>query len=87
MFTSSRRTFYLRKRLDSADFVNGFCRLPNSLVDAGWDRRNDPRFERESIVHRVSEVLLAAEITFRSLNRRVAEQELNLLKFTAARMT
>ena len=87
MFTSSRRTFYLWKRLDSADFVNGFCRLPNSLADAGWDRRNDPRLERESVVHGMSEVLLAAEITFRSLNRRVAEQELNLLKFTAARMT
>jgi hypothetical protein len=31
--------------------------------------------------------LLAAEVTLRSLNRRVAEQELNLFKFAAASVT
>jgi hypothetical protein len=68
MFTSSRRTFYLWERLDFADFVNGFCRLPNSLVDPGWGWRNDPRSERESVVYGMSEVLPAAEVTFRCLN-------------------
>ena len=39
--------------------------------------------EVEKIVHRVAEVLLAAEITFGGLNRCVSKQELNLLKFSA----
>jgi hypothetical protein len=35
--------------------------------------------EVKKIVDRVSEILLAAEIAFCRLNRRVAQQELNLL--------
>jgi hypothetical protein len=85
--TSSSRAFYLRNSLDFTDFVNDFCWLPNGLVPTVWDRRNDPRVECESVVHGVSEVLLAAEVTLRSLNRRVAEQELNLFKFAAASVT
>jgi hypothetical protein len=42
--------------------------------------------ERKPIVHRVSEVLLAAEVTFRGLHRRVAQQKLNLFQSAATRM-
>ena len=38
----------------------------------------------KKIVDRVSEILFAAEVAFRRLNRGVAQQELNLLQFTAA---
>ena len=37
------------------------------------------RSEVEKIVHRMPEILFAAEIAFRRLNRCVAQQELNLL--------
>jgi hypothetical protein len=40
--------------------------------------------EFKKIVDRVSEILFAAEVAFRRLNRGVAQQELNLLQFTAA---
>src|SRR5208283_3630573 len=84
---SSRRAFYLRNSPDVTDFVNRFCRLSKGLVPTVWDRSNDPRVEREPVVHGVPEVLLAAEVTLCSLNRRVAEQELNLFKFAAASVT
>src|SRR5580692_7859307 len=42
--------------------------------------------EVKKIVDRVSEILFAAEIAFCRLNRCVAQQELNLLQFTAAIM-
>jgi hypothetical protein len=42
------------------------------------------RFEVKEIIHWMSEVLFAAKIAFRGLNRCVPEQELNLLKLTAA---
>jgi hypothetical protein len=40
--------------------------------------------EIEKIIHWMAEILLAAEIAFRGLDRCVAEQELNLLKLTTA---
>jgi hypothetical protein len=42
------------------------------------------RSEVKEIVYRVPEVLFATEITFRRLHRRVAQQELNLLKLAPA---
>ena len=38
--------------------------------------------EVKEIVDRMPEILFAAEIAFRSQNRRVSQQELNLLKFS-----
>jgi hypothetical protein len=40
--------------------------------------------EVKKIVHRVSEILLATEITFRGLDGCMPQQELNLLQFAAA---
>jgi hypothetical protein len=40
--------------------------------------------EVDKIVHWVSKILFAAEITLRSLDRCVPQQELNLLKLTTA---
>jgi len=37
--------------------------------------------QRKSIIHGASEILLAAKIALRGLNRSMAEQELNLLNF------
>jgi hypothetical protein len=42
------------------------------------------RSEVEKIVHWMSQILFAAEIAFRGLNRCVAQQELNLLKLATA---
>ena len=42
------------------------------------------RSEVEKIVHRMPEILFAAEIAFRGLHRCMPEQELNLLQFTTA---
>jgi hypothetical protein len=40
--------------------------------------------EVEKIVHRVTEILFAAEIAFRRLNGCMAQQELNLLQLASA---
>lgn len=40
--------------------------------------------EVDKIVHWMSQILFAAEITFRGLDRGVPQQELNLLKLTTA---
>jgi hypothetical protein len=42
------------------------------------------RVEGEQIVHRLSEILLAAQVTLSRLHRGVPEQELNLLQLPAA---
>jgi hypothetical protein len=84
---SSRRVFYLLNSLDFADFVNYLSWQLDGLVQAVWGRRRNPRSKRKPIVHRVSEVLLATKVTFCSLPSCVAQQELNLLKFAATRMT
>ena len=42
------------------------------------------RSEVKEIIHRMSEILFAPEITFRGLNRCMPQQELNLLKLTTA---
>ena len=49
-------------------------------------RRLLPRVhsEIEKIIHWMAEILLAAEIAFRGLDRCVAKQELNLLKLSTA---
>jgi hypothetical protein len=86
MFTSSLRAFYLLNRLDFPDFVTYFLCVRGGLVQAVWGRRSNPCSERKPIVHRVPEVLLAAEVTFCSLHRRVAQQKLNLLQFAATRV-
>ena len=43
--------------------------------------------EVEKIVHRMAEILFAAEIAFRSLDRCMPQQELNLLQLTTAIVT
>src|SRR5215471_9236066 len=47
-------------------------------------RRLPIHSEVEKIVHRMPEVLFAAEIAFRGLHRCMPEQKLNLLEFTTA---
>jgi len=44
------------------------------------------RSEVKKIVHRMSEILFAAEIAFRRLHGYVPQQELNLLKLSAVRV-
>ena len=46
--------------------------------------RLDVRSEVKEIIHRMSEVLFAPEITFGGLNGCMPQQELNLLKLAAA---
>src|ERR1700746_2040585 len=45
------------------------------------------RSELKKIVHRMSEILFAAEITFRRLDGCMPQQELNLLKLSSTVMT
>jgi hypothetical protein len=87
MFRSSRRAFYLLNSLDFTNFVNYLSWLPDGLVPAVLGRRSNPYSERKAVVHGASEVLLAAKIALSSLHGRMAQQELNLLKLAAARVT
>lgn len=87
MFMHSRKACYPLSSLDSADFANDFCRLSDRLVPTVWSRGNGPYSKRETVIHRVTKVLLAAKISLRSLNRCVTQQKLNLLKFTTTRVT
>jgi len=41
----------------------------------------------ESVIHRTSKLLLASKVTFRGLDRYMAEQELNLVQLTTGEMT
>lgn len=45
------------------------------------------RSEVEKIIYWMAEILFAPEIAFRSLDRCMSEQKLNLLKFTATAVT
>jgi hypothetical protein len=44
------------------------------------------RFDAQSVVYSGSELLLAAKVAFRRLDRYVAEQELNLIEFPTRKM-
>jgi hypothetical protein len=76
--------------------VAAFYRLPRCLfyIVGGfhWGRftiafmRLPVRSEVKKIVHRMSEILFAAEIAFRRLPGYVPQQELNLLKLSAVRV-
>jgi hypothetical protein len=66
-----RCRFYRVKRFRCGGFIIVFMQPPVLC-------------EVKKIVDRVSEILFAAEIAFCRLNRCVAQQELNLLQFTAA---
>jgi hypothetical protein len=48
--------------------------------------RNSDVSQLEQVVHGMPEILFAAEVAFCSLNRSMAEQELNLLDLTAVRV-
>jgi len=39
---------------------------------------------QEAVIHRLAKVLLAAKVAFRRLNRRVAQEKLNLLQLASA---
>ena len=63
---SSLGIFYLLSSLDFTDYL--FWAPPDGLVQAVWGRRSHPRSERKPIDHGMSEVLLAAKVTLRSLH-------------------
>ena len=71
----------LRQATSSAD--SAFCEpgLCRSRARTGL-RWLQIRVEVEEVVNGMPEILFAAEIAFRSQNRRVSQQELNLLKFS-----
>jgi hypothetical protein len=50
---------------------------------SGTSLKRSGIFKTEFVVHRVSQFLFAAEVTFGGLNRSVSEQKLDLLQFTA----
>jgi hypothetical protein len=54
---------------------------------SGWGTTTSGVLKPEVVIDRVTELLLAAEVTLRRLNRCVSEQELDLLQFSAAQMT
>jgi hypothetical protein len=60
------------------------CALPSDAFSIVFFVRRLGRSQVKKIVHRMSEILLAAEIPFRRLDGCMAEQKLNLLKLTAA---
>jgi len=76
--------------------VAAFYRLPRFLFyivgGAHWSRftivlvRLPVRSEVKKIVHRMSEILFAAEMAFRRLHGYMPQQELSLLKLSAARV-
>jgi hypothetical protein len=71
--------------LSSANCISSPCRL-HAFTPGLFRRSSCPGCKVEAVVYRVPEILLAAQVSFGGLNRRMAEQELNLLQFTAARM-
>src|ERR1700693_2556289 len=70
--------------------ARGYSNLRGFLHCDGFTLHYFPRLhvgsEVEQIVHRMPEILLAAQIPFRCLDRCMAEQELNLLQLAAARV-
>jgi len=56
------------------------CKQANAYSIGACDLRHD----LEPVVHRVTQILLAAQIALRRLDRDMAEQELNLFQFAAA---
>ena len=58
-------------------------KLRGREVDLGAITTPSGVFQPEFVVHGLAESLLAAKITFGSLNRCVAQEKLNLLKFSS----
>src|ERR1035438_878548 len=76
---------------DTSGFQNVPCRAHKwrKQAIARIDLRSSgeaDRSEIEAVVHRVPEVLFAAEVSFRGLHRCMAEQELNLLNLASIGM-
>ena len=86
MFMHFRKACYPLSSLDSADFANDFCRLPDRLVPTIWSRGNDPYSKRETVIHRVTKVLLAAKIALRRLHRDMPQKKLDLFQLSSGRM-
>src|SRR5580704_1522244 len=72
-YPSPRCLFYRVGRFRCGRFTIVFMRPP-------------VRSEVKKIIHRMSEILFAAEIAFRGLHRCMPEQELNLLQLATARV-
>ena len=75
LYAFARRCFYRRRR----PFHRGGLKVRLLLLYFC------PQLE--AIVHRASEILLAAEIPLGRLHRRMPQQELNLLQFTTTVVT
>ena len=69
-----RCLFYIVRGFQWGRFTIVFVQLP-------------VRSEVKKIVHRMSEILFAAEIAFRRLHGYMPQQELNLLQLAPARVT
>jgi hypothetical protein len=83
MFRSSVATFYaLLRPLFYRCGGDLNCSRSHTLF-----LRRHVRSEVEKIIHRMAEILFAPEIAFRSLDRCMPEQKLNLLKLTATAVT
>ena len=80
MFRSSVAAFYPLPECHFYRVAGPFRRDRFTLVCL----RLHVRSEIEKIVHRMAEILLAAEIAFRGLDRCMTEQELNLLQLATA---
>jgi hypothetical protein len=52
----------------------------------GWSGSSGTGFDSQSVVHGNPELLLASEVAFGCLDGDVAEQELDLIQFTAGEM-
>jgi hypothetical protein len=82
MFRSSVAAFY---PLPRCRFYGG-CDLPSDTFTIVFYFRRLGRSEVKKIVHRMTEILFAAEIAFRRLHRCMPQQELNLLQLATARV-
>src|SRR5580692_9332195 len=81
MVRSSVAAFYPLAR--GYFYLHGFLHCDGFTLHFLWLHIGS---EVKQIVHRMPEILFAAEIPFRCLDRCMAEQELNLLQFAAARV-
>ena len=83
IFNLRKKLFFFQRGLRGATVAN-LRSQPEPLQDT-FSRRG--RFEADFVVDRISEPLLAAQISLRGLDADMSEQELDLLELPAGLMT